>query len=381
MHRLAPVVIGVLLTLACNRRTELDHEQGVAPPPPPSAAPGACKDGGGKPGDPVSAAFFPREITGYCIDPNGETRAYGKESNNPIDQVCLEQFDGECEVYKGYGLDRVVTLRYVDGKGSTGEVSVTLARFDTKDGSYGFFTRRVVAGQDPAESKIKPLDAGGQGALGTGIAYVWRGLYVGQLAYTSTEETPQELAATSAKVLPPMAKALGERLSGEKDPPRAVTLLPTDERIPLGVDHQFGAVLGVEGVGTGALGHYRSGGKRWQALVVVRPDADSAEDILKTFRKLDGAKKLKGLPIEAVSFALKPDEASPPVRWVVSQRGDRVVGIGDDPYAFTPDTSTEGLAKVTLSEREKLARLQRLLKTSSQNPTDAKPASAASAAP
>ena len=32
-----------------------------------------------------------------------------------MDDVCTSAFDGECEVYKRFGLDRVVVLRYVDG--------------------------------------------------------------------------------------------------------------------------------------------------------------------------------------------------------------------------------------------------------------------------
>ena len=376
MKRLVPLVLFALLTFGCHRKTDREKEQGAAPPPKPSAAAGACRSGGGKVGDAASAAFFPRQVAGYCIDPNGETRAYGKESKSPLDQVCLEQFDGECEVYKGYGLDRVVTLRYVDGRGTMGEVEVSLARFETKDGSYGFFTRRVAGGQDPAQSPTQPLAAGGEGAIGTGIAYVWRGLYVAQLSYANTDETPKQLAATSARVLPKVAKALGERITGEKLPPRAVRLLPTENRLPLGVTHEFGDALGVQGVGIGAVGHYAEGSKRWQALVVVRPDADSAKDIMKTFRRLDGAKKFKGLPFDAVGFALKRSEASPAVRWIVAQRGERVVGIGDEPLVLGPDVSPEEVARLTLSKSDKLARVQRLLVTSgaSANANDSAPA-------
>ncbi len=375
MKRVLPLTLGVLLTLACNKKAALERDQGAAPPPKPSAAAGACRGGGGRSGDAVSAPFFPRQVTGYCIDPNGETRAYGKESKNPIDQVCLEQFNGECEVYKGYGLDRVVTLRYVDGAGSTGEVSVTLARFESKDGAYGFYTRRVVADQDPAESKIRPLDVGGEGALGTGIAYVWRGLYVAQLAYTNTEESPQELASTSNRVLPPLARAIGEKLAGEKEPPPAVRLLPREQRLPLGVMHEFEDVLGVRGVGTGALGHYAADEKRWQALAIVAPDPAGAEDIMETFGKVAGAKELEGTPFEGVKFTLKPDDARPPLRWLVTRRGARVLGIGDDPHALSPDTTTDELGQVTLSERQKVERLQQLLKQSSAPVTAPAPSS------
>ena len=69
-----------------------------------------------------------------------------------MDEVCTTAFDGECEVYKRFGLDRVVVLRYVDGTGAPNSVEVNLSRFTTSDGAYAMFTKRVVADGDPARA-------------------------------------------------------------------------------------------------------------------------------------------------------------------------------------------------------------------------------------
>ena len=73
--------------------------------------------------DSVSSAYFPRVAGDYCIDPNGDAKTFGESAAQPLDAVC-DLFDGECEVYKSFGLKRVVTVQYVDGKGSPGNVTV-----------------------------------------------------------------------------------------------------------------------------------------------------------------------------------------------------------------------------------------------------------------
>src|SRR6185503_5898268 len=120
------------------------------------------------PTDSVTAAFFPRAVAGYCVDPNGDTRAYGDGAKATLDDVCTQQLDGECEVYKSYGLRRVTTLRYVDGGGTPGAVAVTLSRFASKEGAFGFYTKRVVADGDPARIALTEIPAGTLGTLGSG---------------------------------------------------------------------------------------------------------------------------------------------------------------------------------------------------------------------
>ena len=172
------------LALGCSKKAE-KVEQGSAPPPIASSKPGACRSGGGSVSDALSSAYFPKVADSYCIDPNGDARTYGEAAKGTLETVCTELLDGECEVYKNYGLKRVVTLRYVDGAGSPGTVNVITSRFGSAEGAYSFFTKRVIADGDPADGTPKELSAGAEGALGTGIAYVWRGELVAELSYAN----------------------------------------------------------------------------------------------------------------------------------------------------------------------------------------------------
>lgn len=362
------LVLLMLPALGGCKRSSVTEEGSAPPPPAPSARPGACTNGGGKISDGVSSAFFPQTIGSYCIDPNGETRAYGAQSAAPLDKVCIEQFDGECEVYKSYGLDRVVTLRYIDGAGTQGEVSVVLGRFTTKEGAYGFYTKRVVGGQDPNAVTSAPLAAGGEAALGTGISYVWRGLYVAQLAYTNIDQSPTDLAKSSAEVLPSQSEAIGRLLPGDVEPPRAVLPLPKEDRVKLGVSYVYGDLFGVEGVGAGALGFYKAEEKRWRIASLIRPDEDSAKDVMKSLVKQRGAKGEKNAPYDLLHFSVQADESSPRASWWIGRKGTRILALGDEDYVLAADKSKDDLAKVSLDDAEKKRRLMALLSNTSSAP-------------
>ncbi len=356
---LPPLVLALAVS-ACNKKNELEGEQGVAPPPVASSKPGLCASGGGKPTDAVSAGYFPRTVGDYCIDPNAETRAYGENAPGTLDKVCTELFDGECEVYKSFGLKRVVTLRYVDGKGSPGSVNVNLSKFESKDGAYAFFTQRVVADADPATAAPAKLEAGGAGALGTGIAYVWRADHVAELSYTNDNESPDQLRASSGKVLPTIAQAIGEKMPGDVALPPAVRELPDVNRVPMGTSYAAKDALGISGVGPGAIGYYKSGDKRWRILIAARPDEDGAKDVIKTLKKLEGAKGLKGVPLtDPLAFAL-PSDSGPKSEWVVARRGSTIVGVGDEPHVLSGDVAPADAAKLKLTQDEKLEHLKKL---------------------
>ena len=326
-----------VLTVLCGAAgcsKERATERGAPPPPIASSKPGACTGGGGTVRDAESAAFFPRAAGDYCLDPNSEARAFGESAPNSLDAVCTELFDGECEVYKSYGLRRVVTLRYIDGKGSPGAVNVNLSRFASAEGAYGFFTKRVVADSDPAETAPATLEAGGAAALGSGIAYVWRADRVAELSYTNELEPPDRLKASAKEVLPPIAKAMGEALPGDRHLPKAVTLLPSEHRLPMSISYAVKDVLGIAGVGPGAMAFYREGELRYRVFSLARADEDSAKDVLKTLRKVDGAKALKDTGVDALTFSLRDEESAPLVGWVVGRKGSFVVGVGDEVFAL-----------------------------------------------
>ncbi|RYZ02182.1 MAG: hypothetical protein EOO73_32710 [Myxococcales bacterium] len=334
------VASSVLLSLSCSKKED-KVEQGSAPPPVASSKPGACTAGGGTVSDAVSSAYFPRTASGYCIDPNGDARTYGEAAKGTLETVCTELLDGECEVYKNYGLKRVVTLRYVDGAGSSGTVNVTASRFATAEGAYAFFTKRVIADGDPADGTPKEIAAGGKGALGTGIAYVWRGEIVAELSYSNELETPDQIKATSAKILPELAQKIGDQLPGEVSALPSVRLLPPVNLVPMGVTYHHRDALGIAGLGSGAVGFYQDGGARYRVVGLARPDEDSAKDVLGTLKKLPGAKVQKDLGFDAVLFTTREAEGAPQAEWLAGRSGSQVLIVGDEPLKLKPGSGAE----------------------------------------
>ena len=353
----------ILGSFAGCRKDSPTAPQGSPPPPPADSAPkpGACAAGGGQVGDPATAAFFPRVAAGYCVDPNGETRVFGEGGKLSMDAVCTDAFDGECEVYKRFGLKRVVHLRYVDGAGSPGSVEIYLSQFPGADGAYAMLTKRIVADSDPAESAPRPLDAGAVGAIGTGRAYVWKGSYLAEIQYTNEQETPAQMKASSDRVLTPIAKELGSKLPGPGTLPPAAAALPQADLVRLGIAFAPKDVLGVDGAGPGAVGFYKAADKRWRVLSVARDDADQAKDVLKTFGKLKGATEEKGIGDGAVRFVLGGKDA-PKVEWFVARAGKSLFGVGDEEYLLSTQTSPAERDKLCLSRDDKLAKLRPLAK-------------------
>ena len=361
MKRVAVAVSAWIALSACDKSNDLESVKGAAPPPAASAKAGVCRGGGGKVGDALTAKVFPRQSGSFCIDPNGETRAYGAGTTEGIDKVCLEQFNGECELYKSYGLDRLVTLRYVHGDGSPAMVSVNLSRFKTLEGAYGFFTRRVVGGADPLERAPKALEAGTAGAMGAGSATVWRGTHVAELVYTNELEPSERVIELGRAVLGPMARSIGEALPGEKIIPAAARALPAEDRVPMGISYELRDVLGVSGTGGGAMGYYQSGKQRWRVLSIAAPDEASAKDVIETLQKGTSATREKGLTFKALRCAVSSGGEGPKAEWFLARSGEKVFGVGDEEYVLTSGSSAEQLAPLKLNREQKLQRLQKLL--------------------
>lgn len=360
MKRIFVAMVSVQVTLGATACRKKIDDEGSAPPPVASVKPGACSQGGGVATDTVSAAFFPRAVGDYCIDPNADARAYGEAAKGNLDEVCTELLDGECEVYKSYGLKRIVTLRYVDGSGSPGTVEVKLSRFATKEGAYGFFTKRIVADSDPLATTLTELRAGAAGALGSGIAYVWRGEHLAELSYTNELEPPDKMKESGKRVLPDIARALGDKLPSDLSPPPAVGLLPEDHRVPMGVSYLMSDLFGISGLGSGAVGFYKDGDKRWRVVVLVRQDEDAADDVLESLKKVDRASTLKEVLFPALSFQTQHDDSSPRTEYVAGRRGKHVFAVGDEDLVLGGGRSKDEEAKTKLSRDEKLALLKKL---------------------
>jgi hypothetical protein len=269
-------------------------------------------------------------------------------------------FDGECEIYKGFNVRRVVEARYVDGAGSTATIDVYLSKFATTEGAYAMFTKRVVGDGDPAdEASPRPIEGGGAAALGVGNAYLWRGLYLAELTYSDESAAEAALRAAGEKLLPPLVKEMGAKLPGEAALPAAAAL-PKDKLLPLGIRYVIKDALGAPGAGGGAFGYYKDGTKRHRVLSLVREDEDQAKDVLASFGKVAGATKEKGVPGGLVRLMHKEGDA-PPSEWVLARAGKTIFGVGDEPRALQAGMTAEEHAKVSLSKDEKIERLKKVL--------------------
>jgi len=348
--------VAFLLGLSSCTKPEEPHRE----PPPPSPKAATCAGGGGKITDQQSAPLFPGAVQGFCLDPNGGEKTFGDGAALPLDHIC-DLFDGECEIYKGYGVRRVVEARYVDGTGSPATIDVHLSKFGTTEGAYAMFTRRVVGDGDPAdEATPRPIAGGGAAALGLGNAYLWRGLYLVELTYNNETAAEATMKAEGEKLLPPLVKEMGAKLPGETNLPAAAATLPQEDMLPLGSRFVTKDLLDVSGVGAGAFGYYKSGDKRYRFAVLLRGDVDQAKDVIETFAKLPGASKEKGIGERAVRFMHKEGEGAA-AEWLFARAGKRVIGVGDEARVLRTGMSADEHAKVSLTKEEKIARLKKAL--------------------
>lgn len=359
--------LGLLFTLACSKSDEGRGDHGPPPPPlaRPEAQPNPCQGGGGPNTDAISAPLVPRTRGGYCLDPQSEPKTYGDKGKLSMDEVCTTAFDGECEVYKRFGLDRVVVIRYVDGSGAPNSVEVNLSRFATVDGAYAMFTTRVVAGGDPARASVHPLEAGSAGAMSSSNAYVWRGLYLAELTFVTedTKMTPEDMARANEQSTGAIAKDIGGRLPGPAGLPASAAMLPLASRLPLGVAYSPKDALGLTSIGPVAIGYYKDGDKRWRDVAMARASAEGAKEVFRAFKLKSGATALKGVGDEALSVLVQEGSDRAKAEYLVARKGAAVMAVGDEELVLEPGTSSDKLAPRKLTKDEKLQKLAAWLAT------------------
>ncbi|MCC6645374.1 MAG: hypothetical protein IT374_07385 [Polyangiaceae bacterium] len=337
-----------------------------APPPPAataSAKAGGCASGGGEVKDSVAAAFFPRALAGYCVNPDGETQAFGEKAPKPIDGIC-SLFDGGCELYRAHQVKRTVRVDYVDGGPSGATVTVDLSQFASADHAYAMFTKRVTSDEDPTRPDMpKRADIGAPAAMGTGSLYAWKGAYLVELSYVSTGESGDEkkLRESAERVLPGIAKGIVDKLPGPAAPPAAVAKLPAPGLLPLGVVYSLDKALGEAGTGPAAFGFYREGDKRYRVMVISKDDAAQAKDVQKTLMKKKGTTEEKALGEAAARLMVQEGEGAPKAEWIVARAGKLVVGVGDEAFALSAGATPAETAKTSLPKDEKITKVRALL--------------------
>jgi hypothetical protein len=368
-----PAASALLLAVAAIGGCKGDESKGDVPPPVASvsaapadgsaasspAASNFCATGGGKDTDSLSEPFIPRVAGAYCLDPQGEPKTYGVQGKLSMDEVCTTAFDGECEVYKRFGLDRVVVLRFVDGSGAPNSVEVNLSRFATTDGAYAMFTKRVVADGDPARASVHEAPFKSLGAMSSSNAYVWHGQYLVELTFVTedTKITPEQMATANQESTGLIAKQIGARLPGGDERPPAASALPAASQLPLGVAYYPKGGLGLAGVGPMAVGYYKDGDRRWRQIAVISKDVDSAKETFRAFKQKPGTLPLKGMGDEAALVVVQegPDRAR--AEYVVARRGTLVEGVGDEELVLDPATPSSKQAPLRLTRDDKIARV------------------------
>ena len=366
--RIAPnlaLVVVAGLFASCTKKEE-PARGGDVPPPPPSALvakAGACQNPGAV-DDAVSAGFFPKSIASpnFCVDTApGSTKAYGAQAKLTMDAVCTTAFDGECEVYKRYGLKRVVTLRYVDGSGKGGVVEVVLSQFDSEAGAYGMFTKRVVADADPASPEAqKAVPTVGAAAIGGGRASSWRGAHLVELVYMNEQEAPAAMVKSSEAILPPLLKAINEKLPGSPEKPAPAKNLPEANLLPLGVSFAPKETFGIKG--PSATGFYKDGEKRYRFVAIAPADEAAAKEGMKALRGTGGALPVADVGDEALHVVMQEGKGSPKIEWLFGRKGARILGVGDEEFAINAGEPLDAQKAVRLVKDEKVARLKAQLK-------------------
>jgi hypothetical protein len=313
--------------------------------------------------DDVSRAALeslPLQTDSFCVDAYAGVHVYAASAPDSLARACERVLGPGCQDQPEEGLERVSTLRYLVRAAPGPNIDVVLSRFDTTAGAYAHFTAATLGENDPAQLGLKALDDAGSALFQSDDVLGWRGRHVFWLHYSDEQRPPSDNRLAAKHHLPELAQSLGHALPGEDGLPLAVQRLPEAQRVPLGVRLVLGDALGVAGLGMSAQGYYAEGSKRWRVIAIVRPDAESAKDVLSTLSRHPAAKKIKGAPFDAVQFIERRLPTEPVVGWVVGQRAEVVYGIGDEASVLPEFMPAQREAAVKLSLLEKLVKLSRI---------------------
>ncbi len=341
-------------------------------PPPPAAssaasAPIGCTRQAAD--DELAKVFLPAKVEGFCLDPNEPDKSFGQGTKEPLEKIA-DLFDGEAKNYEDYGVTRVVHARYAREGGGAVSIDVNASKFGSDAAAYAMFTKRVVGDGDPADDATpKPTEGGGAATLGVGNAYLWRGPWLLEIVYNDDSATPDKLEKDASRVLAALVKIVGEKIPGDTKPPAEVALLPSGDRLPMGVRYRLAAALpGIggdpdapaKGSPAGAVGYYRAGDKRYRVTVIERGDEDAAKAIFSASMKAAGAAPVADkIGDEAGQLEWKEGPLSGSL--VFARKGKRVVAIWDELRVLRGGMPAAERDKRVLSADEKKKQLSAML--------------------
>jgi hypothetical protein len=318
-----------LLNLAACRG---EKDKGEAPPPSTPVAERPCEGVSDGPRE-----GMPSRAAGLCMDPRSDVRRYGVGAPSSLSSVCVELFNGECELYRTYGLEGVKTLRYVAEDGAATSVNVVVSSFRRSSGAFGFFTQRVLGGDLPSQATVVPLVATGRAVSGLGMTVLWRGKQVVETTYVNEVETPKEIEERSPLVLHPLTREISRMLVGPTEPERAVRFLEMEELDTLGVFVVTDGLLGAIGTGPGSIGYFSKSKYPHRILIADHRDPEGSRDLLRLLRQTNASKKLEGRDVIRLRHTR---EGAPPETWYIRRQDEVLLGVGPLSDDGEPSLST-----------------------------------------
>ncbi|HWP07768.1 MAG TPA: DUF6599 family protein [Polyangiaceae bacterium] len=329
LRAVSAIALTLLATSSGCRRIEPRPRPRPSASAPLPTARSICAGGGGTVTDARFASWFPQTSGGYCVDPNADQRVFGGQAPLPLADAA-ELLALESAKLERLGLVEVIALTYVEDKDDPSRVAASVLRFGSPEGAYGFFGERIADAAEAGHPAFHPLAAGADAALGDTTALVVRAATVLRLDFTSRGLAPERQSAAAVPVLTGLAQAIAERLPGEAKLPPAARLLP--ERGRRALSRRFDALdlLEFDGVGPGALATYDDGAVHFRLALFVKQDADAAEDVLHTLRKLEGSRKLKNAPYDATRVVELEPKTGAGKEWVFGHKGVFVGGASLD---------------------------------------------------
>lgn len=306
---------------------------------------------------PAQTHELPERAGEFELDLHAPPVAYGEGARESLERACERVLGPGCRGDDRAQLARVVRFHYLHQQDREASIDGVLSRYRDELGAYARFTEMVLGERDPAEvaSSAVALDAGNL-VLRADSAFAWRGRELLWLRQVD-ERLPaarREQAAHAA--LPRAARAILAHLGAPETLPAVVGHLPAAERIPLGVRVRLDEAFGVPGLGPSALGHYRAGEQRWRVAVVLRPDAEAAQDVLHALERQPETRRLEQAPFEALQATERSLADEPARSWVITRRGEVVYGVAEEGL---PGPNLGGArAGVELTVQDKLSRLQ-----------------------
>jgi hypothetical protein len=327
------VILVVCLAVFGCRQKELE---GREPPPRAVEQEDRCKQVADAPLD-----GLPGRVGEFCLDPNADVRRYGEGTASPLDGVCVELFNGECEIYKGYGLEGVKTTQYVaTGKGRA-SVSVVASRFRHSSGAFGFFTRRILGDGLPSQVTVVPLKVTGRAALGPGVLYLWRGKQVLEMNYVSESETPAEIEQNSAPVLRSLSASTSQLMLGTTTPETGVAVLESMSEASFGVLVRADGLFDLSGSGPYATAYFEASSTShdpaYRLVTAERRDEAAVRDLLQLVTRNVPSHKLKGTTSHRVRWTA---EGQAPETWLLTTEGNLLLAVAPLTGADPPSQST-----------------------------------------